>query len=115
MTCILPFNARQGVINLTKQAADSVFLGVNWSDVVGSATIVTSAWDVFPTAEASVSTPGAIAEKRVSTQVLGGNPGQVYEVTNTITTSGGETISQKIQLYVEQVPTIFVYTPCPNS
>lgn len=115
MTCVLPFNARQSVISLTKPAADSVFLGVNWSDVVGPATIVTSAWEVFPTAEASVSTPGAIAEKRVSTQVSGGNPGQVYEITNTITASSGETLSQKIQLYIDHVPTIFVYTPCPNS
>lgn len=109
MTCPLPFNARHGVITLEKEAADALTVAVDWTDVITTpVTISSSAWAVFPTGAVTLSGT-ATTGYSTSALVSAGGGGQVYEITNTVTTSAGQTYAQKIQVYVKQTPTIFVY------
>lgn len=112
MTCPLPFNARRGVITLEKESEDVERLSLDWTDVVSATeSISTSTWTVFPVSP-MVTTSPLITGTLTSALVSAGDAGQLYEVTNTITTSTSQTYTQKIQIYVRGIPTIFAYSDC---
>lgn len=65
----------------------------DWSDWLDTETISTSTWAVTPTA----TTAGATNTTTTATVKLSAcSHGQVYQLTNTITTSGGQTAQRSI-------------------
>jgi hypothetical protein len=65
----------------------------DWSDWLDTETISTSSWAVTPTA----TTAGATNTTTTATVKLSAcSHGQMYQLTNTITTSGGQTAQRSI-------------------
>jgi len=110
MTCLLPFSAQPGPVNAYVEANTEVVLSVNWSPVIGTATVSTSSWSLRPDDGGATLSGAALATPVASVEFSSTTPGQLYEVTNTVTTSAGETLKQAFQVYVRATPTIFIYT-----
>lgn len=96
---------------MRKLAGEALAIECDWSGILSAGvTISASVWTVFPTG-ATVGTP-TISGQITAGIVSGGSDGQVYELTDTITASDGQTLAQRWQLYIELPPTIFSYTAC---
>lgn len=110
MPCCLTFNAQPGPINVAKASeAEAVQVEVNWylRPLPSTATILTSTWAVFPEGNLSTSSP-TISGLVTRAIIESGEQGQLYRVTNTITTAT-QTLTQELQVYVTATPTIFQY------
>jgi hypothetical protein len=83
---------------LTKDPNDIVNYTINWATWLGSDTISTSAWTVpsgiTESSSTSTSTTAII-------KLSGGTAGEIYTLTNRITTSASETKDQTIKIKVE--------------
>ena len=86
---------------VTKAPAESRAFAIDWSPDLGSATVSTSTWavsdGVTQDAESETTTTTTI-------RVSGGTDGGIYILTNTITTSGSETLIAYLVLRVEAPP-----------
>jgi hypothetical protein len=112
MSCCLSFNAAPTPINVHKaSSAEAVRVELNWSlrPLSDNDVIETSDWTVFPPGDLTLD-DGDISGFITSILIESGEQGQLYRVTNTITTDTGETLTQELQVYVTATPTIFVYT-----
>jgi len=80
--------------------------GVEWADQLGGATISSSDWTVpSGITEDDADTDGTATVIRVS----GGTAGQEYTLTNTITTSAGETLQRAIRIRVRTAASVAGY------
>lgn len=91
---------RKPLMPITKDPGESRAYAIDWSDHLGSATIQTSTWVV----ESGSVTAGSESETTTVATVLltGGTVGDESELTNTITTSAGETLKQSIRVRVRK-------------
>lgn len=86
-----------GIERRYKDPNESIFFGVDWTDYLGTANISTSTW-IVPTGITNLTS--SFTTKTASIKLSGGTLGIVYRVTNRITTSGGETVDQSIDIEV---------------
>ena len=71
----------------------------NWATRLGNATISTSTWAISPTGPTLDNQSNTTTT--ATTYVSGCTKGEVYRLTNTVTTSAGTTEQQSITLYCE--------------
>lgn len=83
-----------------KDTAETLDYTVNWATALGSDTIATSSW-IVPSPMTKVSdsftTTSAIAF------LTGGSVGQSYAIINTVTTAGGDTLTQTFTVVINRV------------
>lgn len=80
-----------------KDPSDEEFFTMDWSALIGSATILTSAWSV-PTGLTQLSTTNTTTTTTI--KLSGGTADAVYPLPNTITTSDGRTLQRSIHIKV---------------
>ncbi len=84
----------------SKTAAEDKDYTVDWSQDLGTDTIATSTWSVEPTG-LSISAPAPSNTTTAATVwTSGGSPGANYLVTNTITTTGGRELEQRLVISI---------------
>jgi hypothetical protein len=71
---------------------------INWATDLGTDTISTSAWAVSPAGPSIASNTNT--SQAATVWISGGTLNAFYDVTNTITTAGGRTLSETFKLEV---------------
>ena len=82
-----------------KDPDEILIFGINWADYLGQDTILTSSW-VVPAGVTAVS--NAFTDTLASVKLSGGTLGQVYRITNRITTSDGETVDKSLDIEIAE-------------
>lgn len=72
-----------------KNAEDVRDNGIDWSGSLGSQTIASSTWTV---PDGLTQGTASFTETETAIRLSGGDPGEVYSLTNVVTTSAGETM-----------------------
>lgn len=107
-----------GAGNLTKVHAESIRQPISWCAVVGSGVpLDSSAWDVSPvTAVPLVISDETSSDEELETSAIlsGGQPNQVYQVSNVVT-AGGETFVFLLWVYVRGSGLPQIYVPCEGE
>ena len=83
-----------------KDPNDIVDYQINWATWLGSDTIATSTWTV-PTGLTQVSETETTTTATI--WLSGGTAGELYTVSNRITTAGGRTADQSLQIRVGEL------------
>lgn len=82
-----------------KDPDEVLIFGINWADYLGSDTIIGSTW-VVPVGVTMVS--NAFTDTLATIKLSGGTLGQVYRITNRITTSDGETVDKSLDIEITE-------------
>lgn len=84
-----------------KDPSDERFYGLDWQDELVSDTIETSSWVVSPTGSMVIFDSSATTTTAI-VWVAGGIAGTQYRLTNTITTTAGQTRQQSLLVYCDE-------------
>ena len=85
----------------SKTAAEDKDYTLDWSKDLGADTIFTSAWSVTPSG-LTITTPVPTKTNTTTTVwTSGGTAGQNYLLVNTITTTGGRELEQRIVISID--------------
>lgn len=82
-----------------KDPDEILIFGIDWADYLGADTILTSSWTV-PAGVGQVS--NAFTDTLATIKLSGGTLGQVYRITNRITTSDGETVDKSLDIEIAE-------------
>ncbi len=83
-----------------KDPASIVAYSIDWTDELGTDTILSSSWNVpAPFVLVSQGVSGYIAQVTIS----GGAAGRTLLITNTITTNGGSKETRSLQIFCRQL------------
>lgn len=82
-----------------KDPQDEDFFELDWTDRLTSETIATSVWTSTPTGLTHGSTSNTTLVTRI--WLTSGTDGEIYELTNRITTTAGKTLDQTVRLKVK--------------
>lgn len=86
-----------GIERKYKDPDEVTLFGVDWLDRLGSATITSSSW-IVPAGLTQAS--AGYTDTQTTVKLSGGVLGNIYRVTNRITTSDGETLDQSIDVEI---------------
>ncbi|MDE3017309.1 MAG: hypothetical protein KGI29_10410 [Pseudomonadota bacterium] len=86
-----------GIERKYKSPNEIELFGVDWTDRLGSATLVTSTWTIDP---ALTQVLAGFTPTQTSIKVSGGALGQVCRITNQVTTTNGETLEHSIDIEI---------------
>jgi hypothetical protein len=88
------------VANVAKDPDETIDLSLEWSAVLGTDAIDTSAWD----AEAGLTVDSDTKTATSTTvRVLGGDLGRRYKLKNTIVTEAGQTLVRRLVVVVQEL------------
>jgi hypothetical protein len=82
-----------------KDPDEILIFGINWGDYLDTDTILTSSW-IVPAGVSQVN--NAFTDTLATIKLSGGTLGQVYRITNRITTSDGETVDKSLDIEIAE-------------
>lgn len=82
-----------------KDPDEILIFGINWADYLDTDTILTSSWTV-PAGVTQVN--NAFTDTLATIKLSSGTLGQVYRITNRITTSAGETVEKSLDIEIAE-------------
>lgn len=82
-----------------KDPDEILLFGINWADYLGTDTIASSTW-IVPAGVTMVS--NSHTDTLATIKLSGGTLGQVYRITNRITTADGETVDKSLDIEIAE-------------
>jgi hypothetical protein len=97
-----PNGVATDTFDATKAPGELLPYNINWSDMLAAGeSILTSVWIIVDNALINISDP-AISGLETTTKVSGGAAGYNYVISNTITTSNGNTCVRRFNIKVKE-------------
>jgi hypothetical protein len=84
----------------TKTPEETKDYSIDWSADLGADTINTSSWSLSPSDPIVTQTSVASSNTLTTVWISGGVSGRAYDVTNSIITAGGRTLTKTFRLYI---------------
>lgn len=88
----------------TKDPDEEADYTIDWSGDLGEDTIATSTWLDISSGIGTGTPASTFTDTTATIWITGGDPGEVYDLTNRITTAGGRTYDQEVALRVTPTP-----------
>jgi len=88
----------QATVIATKTPIENKDYSITWATDLGTDTIATSSWSISPAGPTI--TTSSFTSQGTTAWISGGTAALFYDVTNTITTTGGRTLTETFKLEV---------------